>query len=204
MTLCINDKAKTWFWFQIITFWTPSDGTLLGRTSEEVFVVSSFCCWCSSFHFWSSFYCCCSFHFQAALPCQRHSTLASQTHEGLHQLWALPRLLLIAFAFSSTVSATVLSRRFLPTGVFYLTLLCFFIYRERYGFEWAFFTHRRFTLCSFTCVYQGFPGSRQFFLEICRTWYWSSKHRPSPSVCLIHSNLQKIYTGRFYLRVRAA
>ena len=22
--------------------------------------------------------------------------------------------------------------------------LCFFIYRERYGFEWAFFTHRRF------------------------------------------------------------
>ena len=145
---------------------TPRDGTLLGRTSEEVFVVSSFCRWCSSFHFWSSFCCCCSFHFQVALPYHRHSTLASLAHEGLHQLWALPWLLLIALTFSSTASTTVLSGRFLPTGIFYLTLLCFFIYRKRYGFEWAFFT-----LCSFTCVYQGFPCSRQFFLEICRASY---------------------------------
>ena len=30
----------------------------------------------------------------------------------------------------------------------------------------------------------------------------SSKHRPGPSVCLIHSNPQKFYTGRFYLRLR--
>ena len=63
------------------------------------------------------------FDFQATLPCHRHSTLASQTREGLHQLWALPRLLLIAFSFSSTASATVLSGHFLPTGIFYLTLL---------------------------------------------------------------------------------
>ena len=63
------------------------------------------------------------FDFQATLPCHRHSTLASQTREGLHQLWALPRLLLIAFSFSSTASATVLSGHFLPTGFFYLTLL---------------------------------------------------------------------------------
>ena len=62
------------------------------------------------------------FDFQATLPCHRHSTLASQTREGLHQLWALPRLLLIAFSFSSTASATVLSGHFLPTGVFYLML----------------------------------------------------------------------------------
>ena len=27
-----------------------------------------------------------SFDFQAALPCYRHSDLASQAHEGLHQL----------------------------------------------------------------------------------------------------------------------
>ena len=59
-------------------------------------------------------------YFQATLPCHRHSTLASQTHEGLHQLWAIPRLLSIAFSFSST---TVLSGHFLPTGVFYLTPL---------------------------------------------------------------------------------
>ena len=61
-------------------------------------------------------------HFQATLR-HRHSTLASQAHEGLHQLWALPRLLLIAFSFSSTASATVLSGHFLLTGVFYLMLL---------------------------------------------------------------------------------
>ena len=67
-----------------------------------------------------------------------------------------------------------------------------------------------FTLCSFidifdsTCIYQGFPRSQQFFLEVCRASYWSSKHRPSPSVCLIHSNQQKICPGRFYLTVRAA
>ena len=84
-------------------------------------------------------------------------------------------------------------------------------YCKRYGFEWVFFNPQAFfTLRSFTnsfdstCFYQGFPGSRQFFLEVCRALYWSSKHRRGPSACLIHSNLQKFYTSRFYLRVRAA
>ena len=117
------------------------------------------------------------FDFQATLPCHRHSTLASQTHEGLHQLWALPRLLSIAFSFSSTASATVLSGHFLPTGVFYLTLLP--------------------NIFGTTCFYQGFPGSRQLFLEICRASYWSSKHRPGPSVCLIHSNPQSFIHLKF-------
>ena len=127
-------------------------------------------------HFCSWFCCCCSsFYFQAALPCHQHSTLASQVREGLHQLWALPRLLLIAFAFSSTASPTVLSGCFLATGVF-----------------------------GSTCVYQGLPGNRQFFSEVCRALYWSSKHRPGPSVCLIYSNPQKFYTGRFYLSFMAA
>ena len=54
-----------------------------------------------------------SFDFQATLPYHRHSTLASQTSEGLHQLLALPRLLLITFSFSSTASAMVLSGHFL-------------------------------------------------------------------------------------------
>ena len=45
--------------------------------------------------------------------------------------------------------------------------LFFFIYRECYGFEWAFFTHRRFLPYTpsrhsgTTCFYQGFTGSRQ-------------------------------------------
>ena len=126
-----------------------------------------------------------SFHFQATLPCHQHSTLASQAREGLHQLWALPRLLLIAFSFSSTASATVLSGHFLPTGVFYLTLL-----PDIFGT---------------TCFYQGFPGSRQLFLEICRASYWSSKHRPGPSVCLIHSNPQSfIHLKSVFMHVNIA
>ena len=82
-----------------------------------------------------------SFDFQATLPCHRHSTLVSQAHDGLQQLWALPRLLLIASFF--------------------------FIYRERYGFEWAFFIHRRFLSYASsrhfgtTCFYQGFTGRQQ-------------------------------------------
>ena len=118
-------------------------------------------------------------HFQATLPSHRHSTLASQAREGLHQLWALPRprLLLIAFSFSSTANATVLSGHFLPTGVFYLTLLPD-IFRT-------------------TCFYQGFPGSRQLFFEICRTSYWSLKHRPGPSVCLINSYPQSFIHLKF-------
>ena len=76
-------------------------------------------------------------------------------------------------------------------------------YRERYGFEWAFSTHRRFLPYApsrhfgTTCFYQGFPGSQQLFLKICRASYWSSKHRISPSVCLIHSNPQSFIHLKF-------
>ena len=103
-------------------------------------------------------------HFLATLSCHRHSILASQAREGLHQFWALPWVLLIAFSFSSTASAMVLSGHFLPVGVFYFTLLL--------------------DIFGTTCFYQGLPGSPQFFLEVCRASYWSSKHRPGPSVCL--------------------
>ena len=103
-------------------------------------------------------------HFQATLSCHRHSNLASKAREGLHQFWALPWVLLIAFSFSSTGSATVLSGHFLPVGVFYLTLLP--------------------DILGTTCFYQGLPGSWQFFLEVWRASYWSSKHRPDPSVSL--------------------
>ena len=126
-----------------------------------------------------------SFDFQDTLPCHWHSTLASQAREGLHQLWALPRLLLIAFSFSSTASATVLSGHFLLTGVFYLMLL-----PDIFGA---------------TCFYQGFPGSWQLFLEICRASYWSLKHRPGLSVCLIHDNPQfVIYLKFVFIHVNIA
>ena len=55
------------------------------------------------------------------------------------------------FRYLLTASATVLSGHFLPTGVFYLTLL-----PDIFGT---------------TCFYQGLPGSQQFFLEVCRASY---------------------------------
>ena len=87
------------------------------------------------------------FDSQVTLLCHWHSTLASQTREGLHQLWALPQLLSIAFSFSSTSSPTVLSGHFLPKGVFYLTLLPNILaYSRHFGT---------------TGFYQGFTGSQQ-------------------------------------------
>ena len=47
----------------------------------------------------------------------------------------------------------------------------------------TFFTLRFFTDI-LTCVYQGFSGGWQFFLEVCGASYWSSKHMLGPSVCL--------------------
>ena len=65
----------------------------------------------------------------------------------------------------------------------------------------AFFTLRSFTdIFDSTCVYQDLPGSRQFFLEVCRASYWSSKHRPGPSVCLIHSNPLSSYSEEFIFK----
>ena len=76
-------------------------------------------------------------------------------------------------------SATALSGHFSPTGDFYLTLLP--------------------NIFGTTCFYQGLPESRQFFLEVYRASYWSSKHRPCPSICLIHSNPQSLYILNLYL-----
>ena len=77
-------------------------------------------------------------------------------------------------------------------------------YRERYSFELAFFTHRRFLPYApwlrIICVYQGLPGSWQFFLEVFRASYWFSKHKPCPSVCLIHSNAQSSYSEWFIFK----
>ena len=113
------------------------------------------------------------FHATGAPPC------LSRTREGLHQLWALPGLLSIAllFRYIFTASATVLSGHFLPTGVFYLRL----------------FPH----IFATTCFYQGLCGSGQLFLEVCKASCWSSKHRPGPSACLIHSNPQSWYSEEF-------
>ena len=67
-----------------------------------------------------------------------------------------------------------------------------------------FYPQAFFTLWSFTniltCIYQGFPGSRKFFLEVCRTSYWSLRYRPGQSVCLTHSNPQSSYSERLIFK----
>ena len=79
-----------------------------------------------------------SFDFQAFLPCHRPSFSCP---------WRPP------LALSST-----------PTT---FDCLFFFIYRERYDFEWTFFTHRRFLPYDpswhfgTTCFFQGFTGTQQ-------------------------------------------
>ena len=115
---------------------------------------SSFCCY-SSFVDVFHFVVVSLFDFQATLPCRRHSTLAFQTCEGLHQLWALPQLLFIAFFFSSTASITVLSGHFLPTHRRFLP----YVLSQHFWHIPTFLAH--FWHFGTTYFYQGFTGSRQ-------------------------------------------
>ena len=139
-----------------------------------------------------------SFSFLPTLSCHRHSTLAYQTHESLHQFWALPQLLSIVFSFSSTASATVLSGHFLPTGVFYLALLPnIFGTSQHFWYIPEILPQPAFIKVSL--------GAGSYFLESCRASYWSSKHRPGPSVCLIHSNPQSfIHLKSVFMHVNIA
>ena len=140
---------------------TPSDVTLLGRTSSEVFfmlivVVHSFCCqFCSSF--------CCSlfvdflhshllFHIipHPSVDYCRVFTLILYFRPSPSQS-DLRHFHFQIFRYLLTASATVLSGYFLLTGVFYLTLLP--------------------NIFGTACFYQGLPGSRQSFLEVCRASY---------------------------------
>ena len=85
--------------------------------------------------------------------------------------------------------------------------LFFFIYRERYSLEWAFFTHRLFLPYTPFQHFWHIPdileqsvfikvslGAGSYFLESCRTSYWSSKHRPSKhlSFVFMHINIAKV------------
>ena len=77
--------------------------------------------------------CCCFPHwralrFQVTFPCNRHSTLAAQARERLHQLWHLTWLILAALllpAFSVTFLPRVLrlwADIYYPQAHFYLAL----------------------------------------------------------------------------------
>ena len=81
------------------------------------------------------------------------------------------------FRYLLTTSATVLSGHFLPTVISYLMLL---------PNIWAQSTFIKVSL-----------EASSYFLEIFRASYWSSKHRPGPPVCLIHSNPQSFIHLKF-------
>ena len=134
--------------------------------------------WCWFIHFYSSFCCCSSFisrllcHVTGTPPWLLRPVKASTSSELYPDYFWLP------LNFHLPWALLFFSGHFLPTSVFYLTLL-----------------HRHFS-----CVYQGLPGSQQFFHEVCRALYWSSKHRPGPSVCLIHSNPRSSYSEEFVFK----
>ena len=96
---------------------TPSDGTLLGRTSRRFWW-----CWLLLLFFLTGGF----YVFRAIFLCHRHSAPASQAREGFHRPWALPWLLSVALLFprlfrhSFTASATFLSGNFLSTAFFTL------------------------------------------------------------------------------------
>ena len=81
---------------------------------------------------------------------------------------------------------------------FYFSTIPLSSYRECYGFEWAFFTHRRgffLALLPDILVQPAFIkvslGVGSYFLESCKALYWSLKHGPGPSVwfTVIHNLL---------------
>ena len=159
---------------------------------------SSFCCY-SSFVDVFHFVVVSLFDFQATLPCRRHSTLAFQTCEGLHQLWALPQLLFIAFFFHLPQALRFWVGIFYPhTGVFYLMF-----------FPNIFGTSQHFWHISDILAQPTFTkvllGAGSHFLESCRASYWSSKHRPGPSLYLIQSNPQSfIHLTFLFMHVNIA
>ena len=86
-------------------------------------------------------------------------------------------------------------------------------YRERYGFECAFFTHWRFLPYAPFRHFWHIPNilpqpafikvsleAGSYFLESCRASYW-----PGPSVCLIHRNPQSsIHLNFVFMHVNIA
>ena len=102
---------------------TPSDATLLGRTSEEVLVVSSFCWRCFTFHFWSSFCCYLWIFFIRFFSLTLPWTIAWDftPHYILSAQPIIERFAIISF---STIPSSS--------------------YRKHYSFKQTFFTNRRF------------------------------------------------------------
>ena len=157
-----------------------------------------FICWCSSFHFAVVP----SFVVVSSFVDFLHSHFICFLTSSLILPWTITEFLHPFYTF-------IPAQRRVIHDTFIFSHSDIFLPRALWFCVGVSYPQAFFTLCSFTdiltCVYQGFPGSRQFFLEVCRASYWSSKyrpspsskHRPSPSVCLIHSNSQTSYSEQF-------
>ena len=146
------------------------------------------------FHFWSSF-CYCIFIFVDFL----HSHFICFSTSSLTLPWTIAGFLHPFYTFSPAHRRVIHDTFIFNHSVIFLPQVLRFWAGVFY--PQGFFTLRSFTDIFYsTCFYQGFPGSRQFLLEVYRTSYWSSKHRPGPSVYLIHSNPQTLYSERFIFK----
>ena len=145
----------------------------------------------SSFHFWFSFCCCSLFVVVLSSSACRTSSLTIP--------WSIVGFLRLLYTFSPAQPRVICDIFiFNHSEIFLSRALRFWV---DFFYPQAFFTLRSFTnIFDSTGVYQGLPGSRQFFLEVCRASCWSSKHRPGPSVCLIHSNTQSSSSERFIFK----
>ena len=80
-------------------------------------------------------------HFRDTFPCHQHSTLASQTREGLHQLWALPWLLSFALLLPGFFVTVLPQALRVWVGIFYPQ--AFFTLRSFPTFWYVFVTQMR-------------------------------------------------------------
>ena len=180
VTIFLSQKSKA-----------PSDGTLLGRTSEEVFVMLLFFIsflifisfsyfhfrFRSSFHFWSSLCCCALFvvflHFTFSF--RRHPSPFRGLSPGFYTQF---------YTFSPV-------HRRVIRDIFIFNHSVIFLPRALRSWVDIFYHQAFFTLCSFTdsltCVYQGVPGSRQFFIGVCRASYWLILETQTRPICLFDS-----------------
>ena len=106
--------------------------------------------WC-----WSSFCCCCCSSFVVFLYSHFFFDIIAHTSVDYRQVFRP----ILYFQLSPSQS---------DSRHYHFPTIPLSSYRERYGFEWTFFTHRRFLPYAHsqhfgtTCFYQGFVGSRQF------------------------------------------
>ena len=156
---------------------TPSNGTLLGRTSEKVFVVVDLhFLFTSLFHFSSSFCCCSSFvdvlHSHLLFDIIPHPSV------DYHRVFTP-----ILYFPPSSSQSDLRHFNFQPFRL------------SSYLFSWVgvLYTHRRFlSYTPFTDILLGFieaslAASRQLFLEVCRISYWLILDTQARPVCSFDS-----------------